>query len=152
MKKLIIDGVETVLTHEYVEVDGRDINEETKCGICYTEIEEGDSAMIANHINPENEQKICTNLCHVDCLDDDATEQALTVTSRYHDWSDTIADQFVDSVDEDTTETEFNALVKKFKKEAKGLNHSCLSVTDMVEEIIDDTRSDEFAEEEEDED
>jgi hypothetical protein len=137
MKTIIIDGVPTQLTDKEIEINGRDISEHTKCGLCSVEIEDGDTASVAEHINPENDQRLCTDLCHTECLEDDDAEQTLTLTSRYHSWSNTIADQFYNSVVVDNiTRAEFEEEAKIFRESASRLSHSVYDIDMMVDEII----------------
>lgn len=138
MKTIKIYGIDTELTEDPIRLEGQEISEDTTCGICYGELEEGDDTSIGEHINPENYQKIAISLCHKECLDDDATERALTVTSQHHDWGHTLADDFVSSVTADTTDDEFEVLAEDFREKAKALSHSVYDVAEKVEEIIED--------------
>jgi hypothetical protein len=154
MKKVTVDGVEYVLTDESVEIGGHDVDEDTTCGYCYGSIEDGDELTIDDFVNPENDQKkIYGGLAHVECVEDSRVEQELTLTTQYHDWSNTLADSFAKGVDgEYVTEEDFNREANEFREKAKGLTHSWITISDRVEEIISEVREGiEFYKKEEDE-
>jgi hypothetical protein len=85
-------------------------------------------------INPENSQKTINALIPAEDCDYEQAKRELTITSRYHDWSNTIADHIYneaedyinsDGVDEDGDPIEFklsDSDIKEYNKQIGNLN------------------------------
>ena len=129
MKKVIIDAVEYILTDQITDVEGHDMDEDYTCDICYDSIADGDELTIAQHINPENEQKLKYGICHIACAADVNAEKFLATTNSYYDWKSETSDMY-DAILNAENEDEVTQIKANYLAKAAKLTHSCLDVMD----------------------
>jgi len=93
-------------------------------------------------INPENSQKLIIDIIPEEDADYEEARKQLTMTDKYYDWNNTIADRILNAIeegeeiDEDMIK-EYNEAVADFNKYAEIGEAEYIDKNQMVEEIED---------------
>ncbi len=92
-------------------------------------------------INPENSQKLINALVDSEDVNYEEARKQLTVTDKYYDWNNTIADRILNAIEEgeeieDEMIKEYNAAVADFNKYGDAKYIDLRQTLEEIEDII----------------
>lgn len=81
-------------------IDGEWLEQQGLCPSIETDVVDGGRYVEATIVSPHNGQKLLECIIDESDLAYEAAKKELTLTSQYHDWSNTVADQVYESIKE----------------------------------------------------
>jgi len=92
-------------------------------------------------INPENTQKLIEEMIDEEDADYEEARKQLTITDKYYDWNNTIADRILNAIEEgeeidEDMINEYNEAVADFNKYAEAEYIDKNQTVEEIEEIV----------------